>query len=205
MLDPEAIAVDPDLLLFNAAKAKSGNSGSRSVVFSDSRGRYVKPMLPRGPVRRIAVDATLWAAAPYQKIRREREPNRTVIVEEGDPRAKLLQRKAGSLVVFLVDASGSMVTNHRCRRQGRRDPPAHRGLREPRRGGPDPPRRSGRGGATPTRSSTVARRRLESMPCGGGSPLPSLAQAACVGATATPAISARWWWWRSPMVAATCP
>ena len=51
MLDPEAIGVDPDLLLFNAAKAKSGNSGSRSVVLSDSRGRYVKPMLPRGPVR----------------------------------------------------------------------------------------------------------------------------------------------------------
>ena len=39
MLDPEAIEVDPDLLLFNAAKAKSGNSGSRSVVLSDSRGR----------------------------------------------------------------------------------------------------------------------------------------------------------------------
>ncbi|MDA0259062.1 MAG: ATP-binding protein, partial [Cyanobacteria bacterium] len=50
MLDPEAVAIDPDLLLFNAAKSKSGNSGSRSVVLSDSRGRYVKPMLPRGPV-----------------------------------------------------------------------------------------------------------------------------------------------------------
>lgn len=46
MLDPEAIAIDPDLLLFNAGKAKSGGSGSRAVVFSDSRGRYVKPMLP---------------------------------------------------------------------------------------------------------------------------------------------------------------
>ena len=47
MLDPEAIEVDPDLLLFNAAKAKSGNSGSRSVVLSDSRGRYAEPMLPQ--------------------------------------------------------------------------------------------------------------------------------------------------------------
>ncbi|MFZ9267044.1 MAG: ATP-binding protein, partial [Vulcanococcus sp.] len=55
MLDPEAVAIDPDLLLFNAGKAKSGGSGSRAVVFSDSRGRYVKPMLPRGPVKRIAV------------------------------------------------------------------------------------------------------------------------------------------------------
>ena len=82
-------------------------SGKRSRTrVSQKQGRYVKSTMNRG-FNDIAFDATLRAAAPFQKDRDIPE-GLCVALIPSDIREKVREKKMGNFLLFVVDASGSM-------------------------------------------------------------------------------------------------
>ncbi len=78
---------------------------SRSRV-SQKQGRYTKSTMPRGN-NDIALDATLRAAAPFQRYR-DNPNGMAVVLQNEDIREKIREKRLGNLLIFVVDASGSM-------------------------------------------------------------------------------------------------
>jgi len=80
----------------------------------DRRGRYVDATLPNGKVTDLALDATVRVAAPFQRRRQAfTDQNLALQIEPWDMRQKVRESKVGNLVVFVVDASGSMGAQQR--------------------------------------------------------------------------------------------
>ncbi len=86
--------------------------GRRSASRTLQRtGRYVRSRPGELPCD-VALDATLRAAAPFQRLRRG-SPGPAVRILKSDIRCKVRERRIGSEVIFLVDASGSMGARRR--------------------------------------------------------------------------------------------
>lgn len=92
---------------FTPAKDRVQRRGSgrriRSRV-SGMQGRSVRSTMPRGSGD-IALDATLRAAAPRQRLH---GGGPGLVIRPEDVREKVRERKIGGFLLFVVDASGSM-------------------------------------------------------------------------------------------------
>ncbi|HWQ47634.1 MAG TPA: putative cobaltochelatase [Methanosarcina sp.] len=99
--------LSPDFLRNNR-----NGSGRRSKTLTKSKqGRYIKSKIPEEKTTDLAFDATLRAAAPYQLVR-EKNGN-SIVIHDSDFRQKIREKKIGNLVLFVVDASGSMGAQQR--------------------------------------------------------------------------------------------
>ena len=89
------------------------NAGRRSRTHTDrKRGRYVMARPADGSTD-IAFDATIRAAAPFQKHRGERLKHVAFAIEKHDLQRKVRVKRMANLVLFVVDASWSMAVAER--------------------------------------------------------------------------------------------
>ena len=80
------------------------------TISNDSKGRYIRSKTASN-YNDLALDASMRAAAPYQKYREHR--GLALTLEPGDLRQKVREKKSGASIMFLVDASGSMGARKR--------------------------------------------------------------------------------------------
>ncbi|MFF0781806.1 putative cobaltochelatase [Streptomyces sp. NPDC003720] len=87
-----------------------GAAGRRSRARSE-HGRTTGARRPRGALTKLHLAATVLAAAPHQRARGRSGPG--LVVRRDDLRQATREGREGNLVLFVVDASGSMAARQR--------------------------------------------------------------------------------------------
>lgn len=88
--------------------------GRRTQTRTDrKRGRYIRARPANDKTSDIAFDATIRAAAPYQKRRKEQRKKLAFAIQPTDLQEKVRVRRSANLILFLVDASWSMAVAER--------------------------------------------------------------------------------------------
>ncbi|MGW2589904.1 putative cobaltochelatase [Streptomyces sp. NPDC001515] len=87
-----------------------GAAGRRSRARS-AQGRTTGDRRPRGGLTALHLAATVRAAAPHQRARGRSGPG--LVVRRDDLRQAVREGREGNLVLFVVDASGSMAARQR--------------------------------------------------------------------------------------------
>ncbi|MGW5348624.1 ATP-binding protein, partial [Streptomyces sp. NPDC004050] len=96
--------------MFSVPGLGEGASGRRSRART-AHGRTTGAQRPRGQLTKLHLAATLHAAAPHQKARGR--SGRGLVVRKDDLRQATREGREGNLVLFVVDASGSMAARQR--------------------------------------------------------------------------------------------
>jgi len=94
-------------------KGQGGSLGRRSRIVGGVFGQPVGDREAVGSVRDVALAATLRAAAPHQKSRGRGATGPGILVRPEDLREKVREGREGNLILFVVDASGSMAARRR--------------------------------------------------------------------------------------------
>lgn len=89
-----------------------GGRRSRTIT-NRKRGRYIQARPSPGKADDLALDATLRAAAPFQKQRSELRQKVAFAIRASDYQRKVRVKKAANLILFVVDASWSMAVAER--------------------------------------------------------------------------------------------
>ncbi|MEU1571978.1 putative cobaltochelatase [Streptomyces collinus] len=87
-----------------------GAAGRRSRARTE-HGRTTGARRPRGALTKLHLAATVQAAAPHQRARGRSGPG--LVVHRDDLRQATREGREGNLVLFVVDASGSMAARQR--------------------------------------------------------------------------------------------
>ncbi|GGY01253.1 putative cobaltochelatase [Streptomyces anandii] len=87
-----------------------GAAGRRSRARTE-HGRTTGARRPRGTLTKLHLAATVQAAAPHQRARGRSGPG--LVVRRDDLREATREGREGNLVLFVVDASGSMAARQR--------------------------------------------------------------------------------------------
>ncbi|MDX5568273.1 putative cobaltochelatase [Streptomyces sp. ID05-04B] len=87
-----------------------GAAGRRSRARTE-HGRTTGARRPRGALTKLHLAATVHAAAPHQRARGRSGPG--LVVRRDDLRQAVREGREGNLVLFVVDASGSMAARQR--------------------------------------------------------------------------------------------
>jgi magnesium chelatase subunit D len=114
LLETIETVLPESMLNLNFAQQRKGKSGKRGVAENKRRGKYIRAVSGSLQEGKLALIPTLMAAAPWQRTRRTEPQGRVknrLIIKKEDIRIKRFRDKAGTLFVFVVDSSGSMALN----------------------------------------------------------------------------------------------